>query len=181
MTHREILELRKLGDKLIDSIKQRRSKTHLVISILENTINILSNPIITYPVYPSPSEQNKGVIDQLLGNSNNLLQPNNENLLNDSIDLSTETLRVAARLGNFDWKSSNVWIEIKNHFNTSISHSDLKKLSLLLADDARIIPDRDAKRRKSVMIKWMEENWNKLSPFLKYYIFDGKTIKKTNE
>jgi hypothetical protein len=32
--------------------------------------------------------------------------------------------------------------------------------------------DRDAKRRKSVLLKWFEENWNAIYPFLDYVVLE---------
>jgi len=180
MTHREIQELRKLGDKLIDGFKQKPNNAQHIIHILERTVHILSNPIITSPVFCSATDSNKGMIDALMGNSTSA-NSNNSEENSDHLPLSTETLRIAARLGNFDWKTSGVWNSIKNHFNCAISHSELKKLGLQLAEDAHLIPDRDAKRRKSVMVKWMEDNWAKLSPFLHLYSYDGKAIHRASE
>jgi hypothetical protein len=33
--------------------------------------------------------------------------------------------------------------------------------------------DHDAKRRKTVLIKWFEENWTAIAPFLDYIVLEG--------
>jgi hypothetical protein len=43
---------------------------------------------------------------------------------------------------------------------------ELISIGHLVAARVGIRPDRDARRRKSVMLKWFEENWTVIEPLL---------------
>lgn len=181
MTHKEINELKKLGDRLIDAIKSNPERAISAVQTLEHVTSILSGNIVTCPVFSTAIDQRKGMIGSILGNTEGVNESNHGkssklDIMGASFDLSAETLRIAARMNNFEWKSSCAWKEISNRFGQNVSHSQLKQLGMMLANDAHIVPDRDAKRRKTVLIKWMDENWTKLSPFLQNYKFDGENF-----
>ncbi|KAH0794177.1 hypothetical protein GPJ56_001924 [Histomonas meleagridis] len=170
MTNKEITELRRLGDYLIELLRSNPEYLQDSIKNLENLSDILSQPIITTANFNT--KNNVGDEASLLGIISNSLD---KTQLNNS-EFSEETIRIATRLRNFDWKKSRPWKEIQRIFGSSISLAELKILSSNLAKDAQITQDRDAKRRKSVMIKWMDENWELLSPHLHNYSFDGKNV-----
>lgn len=85
-----------------------------------------------------------------------------------------EKIRIQDRLQGFVPKLSRPWIEIQNRFGDNITHGELLSIAEVLAASARIFLDRDAKRRKSVLIKWFHENWLKIYPFLNYIILEKK-------
>lgn len=85
-----------------------------------------------------------------------------------------EKLRVFTRLKGFKAKESFVWKEITNRFGSEIKHGELLSIADVVATNAGIQLDRDAKRRKSVLIKWFEENWLQISPYLKYVILEDR-------
>jgi hypothetical protein len=175
MTHREIAELRRLGDSLLALVGTDSNRLLWTLQALEKTAGILSGPIITAPVFPRSGDQSRGVFE---GNpvSCEMADVVREAEVSvgamDALGITTEAIRVASRLGRFEWKTSHVWAEIKDHFGRSISLADLKDLTKYLGEDAGLAPDRDAKRRKSVLVKWLDENWSHLSPFLANYRFD---------
>jgi hypothetical protein len=175
MTHREISELRKLGDHLVSVSGAYPNRFGMVVQELEKTLNILSGPILTAPVYTRGFEQGRKGFDY--GNS----RLDDCGMKMDNLNMTAETLRVASRLGSFDWRTSRVWKTIREHFGTELSLTELRKLLLWLAEDAGLSADRDAKRRKSVLLKWMDENWSRLSHFLINYGWDaeGNSISRT--
>ena len=85
-----------------------------------------------------------------------------------------EKLRVFTRLKGFRAKESLVWTEITRRFGNEIKHGELLSIAEVVAANAGVQLDRDAKRRKSVLIKWFEENWFQISPYLNYVILEDK-------
>ena len=83
-----------------------------------------------------------------------------------------EKERIASRLSGFNPKDNMVWHEITQRFGASIKQPELLSIATVLAQNANIKLDRDAKRRKSVLIKWFEENWNAIHPFLDYVVLE---------
>lgn len=85
-----------------------------------------------------------------------------------------EKLRIFSRLKGFKPKDSLVWTEITRRFGAEIKHGELLSIAEVVAANAGIQLDRDAKRRKSVLIKWFEENWFQILPYLNYVILEDK-------
>lgn len=91
---------------------------------------------------------------------------------NDQAHVTKEKERIAERLGTFNPKDNVVWHEITQRFGANIKQPELLSIANVLAQNAGIKLDRDAKRRKSVLIKWFEENWNAIQPFLAYVVLE---------
>ena len=87
-------------------------------------------------------------------------------------NVTKEKERIASRLGNFNPKDNIVWREITQRFGASIKQPELLSIATVLAQNANVKLDRDAKRRKSVLIKWFEENWVAIHPFLDYVVLE---------
>jgi hypothetical protein len=51
-------------------------------------------------------------------------------------------------------------------YGPKLSHDELVSIGGLVANALQIRLDRDARRRKSVMIKWFEEHWIEIQPIL---------------
>jgi hypothetical protein len=88
------------------------------------------------------------------------------------LDLSKEKDRIARRLGGSNAKDSPVWKAITQRFGSNIKQPELLSMAQVLAAQANVRLDRDAKRRKSVLIKWFEENWTAVEPFLQYVVLE---------
>jgi hypothetical protein len=88
------------------------------------------------------------------------------------VDTSKEKDRIANRLSGFNSKDNRVWKTITEKFGTNIKQPELLSMASVLASHANIKLDRDAKRRKSVLIKWFEENWTAIEPFLKFVVLE---------
>lgn len=85
-----------------------------------------------------------------------------------------EKLRVFTRLKGFKAKDSMAWSEITRRYGSELKHGELLSIAEVVASNANVQLDRDAKRRKSVLIKWFEENWTRISPFLNYVVLEDK-------
>ena len=77
--------------------------------------------------------------------------------------MSLEKERVRLRLVGFEPNSSKAWKYISSHFGHEIKQHCLCEMAKYLSAKRNIPLDRDSKRRKSVLIKWFHENWEKIS------------------
>lgn len=77
-----------------------------------------------------------------------------------------EKMRVKERLESFDMKNCRAWKEITNRFGPSLNQSELLGIAEIIAEAANIKVDREAKRRKEVIVKWFEENIETVLPIL---------------
>jgi hypothetical protein len=68
------------------------------------------------------------------------------------------------RTTNFDMENSRPWRYLTNRGWNGISLDELIGLAKLMAHHTRVPIDREAKRRKPVLVKWMEDNWDALLP-----------------
>ena len=91
----------------------------------------------------------------------------------DNSDKKTENFekqRVKERLGNFNWKESLAWNYLSSTYGDGLNQKKLLSIAQNCSSSLNISLDRDAKRRKSVLIKWFDDNWNIFEPFLQNLI-----------
>lgn len=81
-----------------------------------------------------------------------------------------ERKRVKKRMANFDRKDSQAWKFLSLIYGPQIKQDKLISIAEYVASCLKIYIDRDARRRKSVLIKWFDENWNRIAPFFKIYV-----------
>jgi len=84
----------------------------------------------------------------------------------------SEKSRIANRLHGFNPKENRVWFEITKRYGEGIKQQELLSIAQVLSATTNIKLDRDAKRRKSVLIKWFEENWYIIHPYLGFVILE---------
>jgi hypothetical protein len=87
-------------------------------------------------------------------------------------DENREKQRIASRLHGFNVKDNPVWTAITQKFGPTIKQPELLSIASVLAANANIRLDRDAKRRKSVLLKWFEENWLAVEPFIDFVVLE---------
>jgi hypothetical protein len=90
-----------------------------------------------------------------------------------------ERTRVASRLSGFDSARSFAWREFCARFGASLNQAELLSVAQVLASEAGVKVDREAKRRKEVLIKWFDENYLAIAPILpriRLENTDGKTM-----
>jgi hypothetical protein len=80
----------------------------------------------------------------------------------------TEIERVQERVRDFNWRRSQVWAHLTWAYGPIVTQEELVSLATMLSKQLRIRLDRDARRRKPVMIKWFEENWYQIFPCLRF-------------
>lgn len=80
--------------------------------------------------------------------------------------------RIHSRLDGFNPKDNEVWKVITSKFGPNIKQPELLSIASVCAQNANLKLDRDAKRRKSVLIKWFYENWAAISPYLDFVVLE---------
>lgn len=158
-------KLRKSSNDLLQAVRSYPDKSETVISYLDELYNQVQSQL------KEPSQ---------------VLQSNNKNFFNQMQiltggDITGEKIRIALRLSGFDPKNSFVANEIARRFGPNIKQAELVNIAQCIADFAKISIDRDAKRRKSVLLKWFEEHWQKVSPYLDYVVLEDSSATNDNE
>jgi hypothetical protein len=77
-----------------------------------------------------------------------------------------ERQKIDQRVRNFDMKHCAAWRELRRRGWDRLSQTELLSIAQLLGKKLAIPVDREAKRRKSVLVKWFEENLIGLRPLL---------------
>ena len=76
------------------------------------------------------------------------------------------------RVKGFDWQSSFAWNYLVRAYGPKLKQEELVSIADLISRRADIKVDRDARRRKVVMIKWFDDNWHLIHPLLRLVVLD---------
>ena len=79
-----------------------------------------------------------------------------------------ERCHIEWRLNGFKWKDSEAWKLIVKYFGAGLSQHELLAIAEVLANATGLKTDREAQRRKEVLVKWFDENLCILKPLLPY-------------
>jgi hypothetical protein len=93
-------------------------------------------------------------------------EPRQERGQRPSVELSEECRRIRRRTNDFNWKNSNVWGFLRWFYGSKLRQAQLVAIAEIVSARTHIRLDRDARRRKIVLIKWFEENWWLIYPWL---------------
>jgi hypothetical protein len=66
----------------------------------------------------------------------------------------------------FPYRTCAAWRDICNRFGTGLTHCELLCLAEVVAFNLNLTLDREAKRRKSCLVKWFDGHLSQISPFL---------------
>ena len=78
--------------------------------------------------------------------------------------------RLKMRLDGFHYRETEAWSYLTNRFGPQVKLQELVSVAVLMGQVCYLRVDRDAKRSKAVIIKWFEENWDVVRPFLDYVV-----------
>ena len=81
-----------------------------------------------------------------------------------------EQQRVKKRLKDFEYRDSRAWTFLCQRFGPRVGQTELQSIAELISGTQQIKLDRDAKRRKVVLVKWFEENWDVIERLLTYIV-----------
>jgi hypothetical protein len=73
--------------------------------------------------------------------------------------VAQERKRIIARLGTFCGKTSKAWEGITKRFGDHLNHTELLSIAQVVGWLIGINVDREAKRRKEILIKWFDDHW----------------------
>ena len=81
----------------------------------------------------------------------------------------------------FDYKNCSAYTLLTNKFGINVRQQELIAIASSIGKKLRIKVDRDAKRRKDLLIKWFQDHLEEVTPLLKsVLVFDKNgSIRKT--
>ena len=91
-----------------------------------------------------------------------------------------ERMLVASRMKNFDPNHGRVIETLTNLLGTMPNREQLLSLGRVLAKHLHLQLDREAFRRKEVLIKWFDEHFEVVIPFITHHI-KIETVEKQKE
>lgn len=91
-----------------------------------------------------------------------------------------EVIRIGKRMEGFKKDTSDAWNQLSNLFGADVKHPFLLEIAQDIANIAEIKLDRDAKRRKSVLIKWYDENWSIVKEYMRDYTLGDDCVFNKN-
>lgn len=150
--------LRLSANKLIQSIGQDPARIGSIIPLIDSLIIQVQSSLLPNEVYSTYG-----------------IQGESAEITND------EKRRIAMRMNGFDVKDNRVWAEIAKRFGVNVKQGELTNIAQVIAKHAGIKLDRDAKRRKCVLLKWFDENWEKIYPFLDYVVLASSSEDETGQ
>lgn len=133
-------------------------KSHARDTLLEAADNLI-HALQTRPLFTDYVSSYVNEMSKKINEMNNVLN-------------GKEIARVNMRLSNFDVKNSNIVAELYKRFGSDIRHKELLAVADVVSQKAEIKIDRDAKRRKKVLFKWFEENWELIHPLLDFVVLE---------
>ena len=87
---------------------------------------------------------------------------------------SSEIERINSQLAGFDWKKSRAWSNLTIILGGEATLTTLRYIAQDLSLRTNVKIGRDEKRRKCVLVKWFDDNWEKLVPSLGLYRVNGE-------
>jgi hypothetical protein len=83
-----------------------------------------------------------------------------------------ERERIQRRVQGFNWKKSGAWLHLSFIYGPKLNQAELISIAELCSQKLHIKLDRDARRRKTVILKWFTEHWRQIHPLLRLIVLD---------
>ena len=90
-----------------------------------------------------------------------------------------ERRKVDERLRGFSLKTSRAWQEICSRFGSNLNQTELLSIAEVLGAQIGVKVDREAKRRKEVLIKWFDENLAVILPYFSKMVLEDRDGNRT--
>lgn len=152
---KNLTRLREASSNLLSAVGRDENKAAEILPFVQAVTQKLMSIYVPNQIYP------KGPFDLP---SELLVPPSRETL--------DERTRIAKRLFGFNPKDNYVIKEIAKRFGGAIKQGELIGIASAIAEKANLKLDRDAKRRKNVLIRWFDENWETVGPLLDYVVLE---------
>lgn len=139
--------------KLVDAASATQPTTESVLAFLDKTTKIIKN---------NNSMGSVGL--QQIGTAMYppiviIPQPNIQ-----QSSTSDDKEKVKKLLEGFEQENSEAWRTICNRFGSQVKQPPLLEIATMISNHFGITLGRQARRRKSVLIKWFHDNWGIISP-----------------
>ena len=89
---------------------------------------------------------------------------------------SEDKEKVKQILSDFDPNKSEAWNTITERFGMNIKQPPLLEIAKIIGEHINISVNRNARRRKSVLIKWYHDNWALIKPFIGNFTVNDETV-----
>lgn len=119
------------------------------------------NHILTLTKNSNNTQEINSHLKRLLQN----LELKQENLITQT---EFERNKLTDRLSNFDYARSAAWKIIKQKGWDNLNQKELLSIASILAEKCNLTLDREAKRRKPILVKWFDENLNVILPVVNF-------------
>lgn len=111
---------------------------------------------------------------KMIGNKlESLLLCLNKQVDKNTIQTKNDRKKVNERMGGFDQSTSRAYAELQRRKWDKKSQPELLSILLILANKQNLQVDREVKRRKEVMFKWFDENFDTVYPFFDCISFEN--------
>ncbi|OHT13120.1 hypothetical protein TRFO_16881 [Tritrichomonas foetus] len=80
---------------------------------------------------------------------------------------ANERLKIGERLKDYDYEKSEAWRAIKSLGWDSLNQKELLSVAYVISNKCGAVIDREAKRRKAILVKWFDENLEAIQPYFK--------------
>lgn len=81
-------------------------------------------------------------------------------------------------MNGFVYKNSAAWKVITEKYGDNLNQAELLSLAEVIAEQLGLKVDREAKRRKEVLVKWYDEHLSEIMCLLPRIILEDKDGKK---
>jgi hypothetical protein len=71
---------------------------------------------------------------------------------------------ISQRVGSFSTRESRPWKYLQGRGLDQLSSKELLGIAHVLAKETNLQIDREARRRKGMLVKWMDDNWDVIFP-----------------
>jgi hypothetical protein len=79
-----------------------------------------------------------------------------------------EAQLIACELGTYNYETSPFWHVLRNQFSSGVRQRELSSVATVLCSliETFPLPTRSEKRSFPLLIRWFEQNWTEIAPFL---------------
>ena len=141
------------------SSKEMAEYVENTISRIARIVSIDETRLSTMIPIESLNTQFESIKESAKGQYTQLQFPQMMSVLNAGEQLSVEKDRIQRKLCGFHHQSSEPYRVITSLYGTTIKQGALNDIAKYLAKKYHIPIDRDSKRRKAVLWKWLDDHW----------------------
>jgi hypothetical protein len=109
-------------------------------------------------------QESAGLLPQVHSHLDRFVRELRQEEIGCSVQTTQERYKIDQRIANFAYEKSTAWEEIRKRSWDRLTQAELLSIAQLLGNKLGVQIDREAKRRKRVLVKWFEEHLGDLRP-----------------